>query len=497
VSIRSPGIFGILPQLFFSPLASPNRAHYAALLVIYYRAFQESPHGVERKALVARFAEYLEANALSFTEGDEPQEQAEVDGEVGENGAQSEPDDAEADGQEAELFDTVDTLSIEPARAIASRCIRILTAAGWMSEETLPDYTRVVNMTPYARPFLEALARVDEGLKVEYESHVVSIYSLLCGDAAKENGHYLVLNAHAQTLALIDSLKVLSQGIREHYEKLTDGGDGKTIAEILALHYDGYAPDILDGAYKRLKTSDNLSKYRPKIIAQVRDFLEDREWLEASSVKYARTGSITVASAREKLVAMLEEIRDTLRAVDPLLDEIDRRNMLYAKSSVERVKTLLEPPSTIAGRIMRAATALREHPGVYRKLPHHLYRVRAITEESRYRRWLKEALEPESNASVTDSAELERAESELRLRLARQLGPGKIAAWLDGSGGSSRPLPARDLARDTDGFVRVLYAALYADSRPEGFAYFLEEGEAFVETESGWRIPDMTFRRKP
>jgi hypothetical protein len=486
MSIRSPGVFGTLPQLFFSPLASPNRAHYAALLVVYYRAFQETPHGVERKALVARFAEYLETNKGSFAEGDALRdEQKDV-----------EADTAVTAASDEELFDSEETVSIEPTRALASRCVRILATAGWISEETLPDYTRVVNMSPHARPFLEALARVEEGLKVEYESHVVSIYSLLCGDAAKENGHYLVLNAHAQTIALIDSLKVLSQGIREHYERLTKGGDGRTIAEILALHYDGYAPDILDGAYKRLKTSDNLSRYRPRIIAQVREFLEDREWLETSSVKYARTGSMTVAAAREKLTSMLEEIRDTLRAVDPLLDEIDRRNMLYAKSSVERVKTLLEPPSTIAGKIMRIAGALREHPGSYRKLQHHLYRIRSITGESRYRRWLKEALEPAAAEAAQDQAALERAESELRLRLARQLGPRKIEAWLDVEGGTARPLRAEELARDADGFVRVLYATLYADSRPDGFAYFLEEGAGFIGTGSGWRIPDMTFRRK-
>jgi len=486
MSIRSPGVFGTLPLLFFSPLASPNRAHYAALLVIYYRAFQETPHGVERKALVARFSGYLESNARSFDD-DEAQECEQRD---------REPDEVGAEEMGEELFDEAEIASVEPTRALASRCVRVLAAAGWFVEETLPDYTRIVNMAPYARPFLEALARVEEGLKVEYESHVVAIYSLLCGDAAKENGHYLVLNAHAETLALIDSLKVLSQGIREHYERLIDGGDGKTIAEILALHYDGYAPDILDGAYKRLKTSDNLSRYRPKIIKQVRDFLEDSEWLETSSVKYARTGSLTVAIARDKITAMLEEIRDTLRAVDPLLDEIDRRNMLYAKSSVERVKTLLEPPSTLAGRITRAATALRAHPGAYQKLGHHIYRLRAITGESRYKRWLRETLEPGTAEAAPDQAELEREESELRLRLARQLGPAKIESWLDGEGGSARPLPARSLARDADGFVRVLYAALYADSRPNGFAYFIEEGDGFVETESGWRIPDLTFRRK-
>jgi hypothetical protein len=33
----------------------------------------------------------------------------------------------------------------------------------------------------HARPFLEALAKVEGGMNVEYESHVVSIYSLFVG----------------------------------------------------------------------------------------------------------------------------------------------------------------------------------------------------------------------------------------------------------------------------------------------------------------------------
>ncbi|HOX91285.1 MAG TPA: DUF5716 family protein, partial [Spirochaetales bacterium] len=381
---------------------------------------------------------------------------------------------------------------------IAARVIRLFVSAGWMSEETLPDYTRILNMCTHARPFLDVLARIEEGLKVEYESHVVSIYSMLCGDAAKDNGHYLVLNAHGQTMALIDSLKVLSQSIREHYELLTAKTDSLDIASILAMHYGNYATDILDGAYKRLKTSDNLSRYRPRILSHIRDFLLDNDWLNACSQKYARTASLPVVESRQRLVSMLEEIRDSLKALDPLLEEIDRRNMLYAKSSVERVRTLLEPESTIAGRITRAAKAMREMPGLYKELEHHLYKVNAIGPESRYRRWLRETLEIEfTPAAVPDIAQFERIEEEFRLRLERQLSPARIAQWLDEKGGMSGPLWAVELASTTEDFVRLVYAVLFAESRPESFQYFLEErGVEPVIAQSGWLVPDVGLRRK-
>ncbi len=471
MGIRPPGIFSTLPQSFFSPLASPNRAHYAALLVSYYRLFQESPHGIERKSLITRFADYFDAH----------REQFEAEEETGEDDYLPEDD-----------------VAADTSRYLAIRCVRKFAASGWISEETLPDYTRVINMTTHARPFLDALARVEEGLSVEYESHVVSVYSLLCGDAARENGHYLVLNAHAQTIALIDSLKVLSQSIREHYERLTDESEGLDVAGVLALHYDAYALDVLDGAYKRLKTSDNLSRYRPRIIAQVRDFLADGQWLDESSLKYSRTSAIPISDARDKLKTMLGEIRDILKAVDPLLEEIDRRNMLYAKSSVERVKTLLEPESTISGKILRAARAMAGIAGLYAKTPHHLYRVATLTPESRYRRWLSETIRVEySEPPAVDSAEFERQEAEFALRVARQLNPGKIERWLDERGGDSRPVPARELADSPEGFVRLLYAILYADSISDSFPYHVEEGPDAkeVETASGWTIPDVTLRR--
>ena len=54
-------------------------------------------------------------------------------------------------------------------RDVANRFLRRLISAGWLSEETPADFSRVINITAWGRPFFEALIRVDEGLKTEYE----------------------------------------------------------------------------------------------------------------------------------------------------------------------------------------------------------------------------------------------------------------------------------------------------------------------------------------
>jgi len=62
------GVFSILPDNFFSPLAAPNRQHYAALLTLYYRLFQESPRGLERELVVREFMNYLALHRDSLVE---------------------------------------------------------------------------------------------------------------------------------------------------------------------------------------------------------------------------------------------------------------------------------------------------------------------------------------------------------------------------------------------------------------------------------------------
>jgi hypothetical protein len=510
----SAGVFATLPPNFFSPLAWANREHYAALLILYYRLFQENSGRLERELVIRSFTDYLGRNrdSLAAEPADDTGE-GEAGGKVmdtltplldfsgnpGQDGpAEGAQGGTEAGGGPVQSDD----------RALANRFLRRLVGSGWLGEETLTDYTRVINITPYARPFFEALARVEEGLRTEYESHVVAVYSLLCGDAVEENGHYAVLNAHNATTALIDSLKVLSQSIKGHYDRFTAEAASSEVRGILHLHYDIYAAEILDGAYKRLKTSDNLSRYRPRIQKKVGELLGNQAWLDDSARKYSRLGSLSQEESRRRLSAMLEEIRDILRAVDPLLDDIDRRNMLYARSSIERIKALLEPDSTIAGKLgalvreLYADDGKKAAPGegapLYQRLSHRLHGVRAFSPESLYRRYKREAVKSKGGVlAEADPAARKRAEEELFLRLQRQLSPVKISAWLDELGGREKLLASKDLAGDENSFERLIYSILYADARKRSFAYNIEEkpGSPPAET-ADYVVPDLVLRRR-
>jgi hypothetical protein len=157
---------------------------------------------------------------------------------------------------------------------------------------------------------------------------------------------------------------------------------------------------------------------------------------------------------------------------------------------------MLEPESSIAGRIIAVAHALAGSKSRTRRFAHHLYQVRLIAPESRYRRWLREALSPSAGPLSASHEGLEQAEAELRLRLERQLGPSKIAAWLDEAGGTERPLTSTELVTDVDSFVRLLYAVLYADGRKGRFRYYVENGLSERVISAGYEMPDLVFRGK-
>jgi hypothetical protein len=467
------GVFSVLPESFFSPLAATNRNHYAALLVLYYRLFQENTRGLERELVLREFMNYLALHRESLAEEND-------------DGLSAAPPEAETNAPADE-------------REMANRFLRRLINAGWLSDETLADFTRVINITAWGKPFFDALIRVDEGLKTEYESHVVNVYSSLCGETVKENGHFMVLKAHDEAMALIDSLKVLSQSIKGYYDKLNADAVRSMAASALHQHYDLYAGEVLDKAYKRLKTSDNVSRYRQGIFRQIKDLLLDEQWLEASAGKYMRILQISRADCRKKLETMLEEIRDNLKSVDPLEDEIDRRNADYSRSSTEIIRAYIEPDSTVAGKLGILIKALHNDDGetLRRRFAHGLYRLRFLSPASLALRRQRDEIDFSAAPSKADSDALAQTEADFLKRMKKRLSLTRVTAWLDEQGGGRRPLNPAELVKDEDSYIRFVYSILYGDSR-ETFSYMVEEPDAAggeVHT-AGFVLPALNLRRK-
>lgn len=485
------GVFSVLPGNFFSPLASVNREHYTALLVLYYRLFQENTRGLERELVVREFMSYLVLHRENLAE--ETEDTQDPKSPLTDTIAQDE------DSSEAGTSDNYITTENRffDERTLASRFLKRLINAGWLGEETLADFTKVINITAWGKPFFEALIRVDEGLKTEYESHVVNVYSSLCGDTVKENGHFMVLKAREEARLLIDSLKVLSQSIKGYYDNLNAEAIRSKAALVLHEHYDLYMGEVLDKAYKRLKTSDNVSRYRQSIFKQIAELLRDDKWLDVSAGKYMRILQTSRKECRKKLEIMLEEIRDDLKSVDPLEDEIDRRNAAYSRSSTEIIKAYIEPDSTVAGKIGLLIKAIQSGNDEVRfRIAHGIYRIGFLSPSTLALRQKREEGDFNAIVSPKDLEALDLRENEFLEQMKKRLSIKKINAWLDEQGGKDRILDPTELITGEDSYIRFLYALLYGDSR-KNFGYIIEEEkEAAASVKAAdYAVPDIRFRK--
>ncbi len=470
-------LFEQVPESFFSPLASPNRRHYAELLLRYYELFLEYHSSVERAVVVDAFAEYL--SSLSPTELAEEEESSGVQAQARAGGG------------------VLPETERDP-RGVANRFLRRLCAYGWIEEEELLDFTRVVNLRDTARPFLEALYQVSRGTSVEYESHVVAIYSSLGSDAADESGEHAVLNAHMHTRLLLESLKLLDQNIRGHLQRIFS--QDATVPELLHAHYDVYMHEVIDRAYTRLKTSDNLSRYRPRINKRIAAFLKDQEWLTRTAERLSVIKRLSAESAGEELRRMLVEIKNDLQSIDPLLERIDDRNRRYSRISTERIRSHIHADQSVAGRLARVVRAWADGeypPGAGpESLVHTIHRLRHLSSDSLYIRRARSVTEEGLQRPVEEPPEAEIVERELILRARKQLSPPKIAAFLS----ETAPHPgdrarADSLVEDLDSYIKLLYAGAYAEGREESFPYQVEWGDEFLEV-GRYRFLDHTFIRR-
>jgi hypothetical protein len=202
---------------------------------------------------------------------------------------------------------------------------------------------------------------------------------------------------------------------------------------------------------------------------------------------------------RERLAAMLEEIRDDLRAVDPLEDEIDRRNADYSRSSIEIIKAYIEPDSTIAGKLGILVKALfGGNDELRERIAHKIYRISFLSPSSLLFPRRRDEGDFTVPVSKADMDALAKTEADFFQRMQRRLSLKRINAWLDEQGGRDKVLLPLELIQDEDSFIRFVYALLYGDSR-KSFDYAVEEGddnEAPPVAAAGYVVPDIHLRKK-
>ena len=186
---------------------------------------------------------------------------------------------------------------------------------------------------------------------MEYQSEISAIYSLLTNEELLSRPYVQVVKpVYDHTLSLFTELKKLNTSIRKYIEEITSD---KTAEEILENFF-SYHDEVGSKAYHRIKTNDNVSRFRNTILRRLQDMLENKERFELIVQGFMNIeGDNDFEEASDIVHGMIAETIDRFRSYDEIVDEIDRRNSKYIRNAVERAKFLLLNSNNAEGKISK------------------------------------------------------------------------------------------------------------------------------------------------
>ncbi len=465
--METVNLFNIIPDNFFSPLAHKSRAVYwDCLCRIFAITSVQLSFGVERNVLVNELEFYFDSSMS-----------AELDEEEG---------------------DAIGRTSRDKANFV----LRKLETYGWITVETDYSYIQRVNFNDYAVQIIKTLLGLSGKKQPEYQGYIYTIYSL--ARSARENPGIGLLQIVENTDLLLTGLKSLNANIRRYIDELTRH---ITVSEILDVLLVDYYSNIVDKAYHRLVTSDNVSKFRPEIIERLESCAKSRSYIKTASAEISSIREVSEEEAEEQVLGMLHEVIDAFRRMDEILEDINKKNTKYQSAAINRAKFLLSSSDDVRGQLKDILTTLGEVINTQALDFNSTYELEELDGLIKLFSW--EYLDINSLYSPVESKkefipermEVRKVDEALRAakrakmleRMERILSPEKIDAYVLKMLGDREVMLASQLPLDEgDTFIKLIYIRLYGQRR--SMQYTIKLGQSTYS--SGFSFRDFTISKK-
>ena len=458
-------MFHIIPNNFFVPLSSPNRIVYWECISRLFAIMEHQlSFGVERQVLVDELEFYFDQeNAAQLVE---------------------------------EEFEASDS------RSRANGILRRLEYYGWIEVETDKSYIQRVNFKEYAVKVIKTLLDIADGKQIEYQGYIYTIYSLVRGNMDKPG--IVLMQIWENTDYLITGLKNLNSNIKHYIDDLTRH---RTVAEIMDALFNDYITNIVDKAYHRLLTSDNVSKFRPEIIERLESKSRNEGFLENAAAEIAAIREVSIEEGREMTYHYLHEIIEAFRNMDEILQEINQKNTQYQRAAINRAKFLLAGNEDVRGQLKEILMGVNEEinrenmdlGAVYRidfldDLVR-IYQCSILEQSSLYMAVEgKREFAPASLDTEEPDEELRREKMrKMAEKIQRVISVEKIQTYVEHQLEGREEIEASQLPlNNEDDFIKLIYVRLYGQRKNMGYTIeTLEEREV-----NGYRFKDFRIRRK-
>lgn len=431
-------MFKTLPDNFFAPLAAPGKIVYWECIAKLFNIMDKQlSFGIEREILAEELQYYFEqSNAAELSEED---------------------------------------IKDLDSRGKANWMLRRLEFYGWIEIETDKSYVQRVNFKEYAVRLIKTLTEIEEGRKIEYQGYIYTIYSLVKSNT--DHPGVVLQQILENTDLLITGLKNLNSGIKHYIDELTRH---KTVAEIMDVLFNDYMTNIVDKAYHRLLTSDNVSKFRPEIIERLESKSRSQSYIAKTADEIAGMKEITQEEAKELTYRYLHDIIDAFRNMDDILTEINRKNTQYQRAAVNRARFLLTGSEDIRGQLKEILIYLNERinregmdlGGIYRiEFMEDLVRIysSAFLDENSFYSPTEGKKEFKPAAVGNRQPDMVLRQEKLRRMVEKMqhiLSPEKINGYVKAQLGTKKEMLATQFPlQTTEDFVKVIYIRLYGQRK--------------------------------
>lgn len=463
-------LFDIIPDNFFMPLAAPGKVVYwECLCHLFAVTNRQLSFGVERDILVDELQFYFDSSMAAQMANEE--------------------------------WGSDDAGSMS-SRDKANFILRRLESYGWISIETDYSYVQRVNFRDYAVQVMKTLLNLSDEKKIEYQAYIYTIYSL--ARSGGESPGLGLLQIVENTDKLLTGLKSLNANIRRYIDDLTKQS---TVAEILDALLNDYYTNVVDKAYHRLLTSDNVSKFRPEILERLEANSRSPRYLKKASEEIAALRDISVEEAREETLSMLHEVIDAFRRMDEILGEINQKNTRYQRAAINRARFLLSSGEDIRGQLKNILTVMGERITEQDLDCNAIYELEEMDRLIRIFSW--QYLDTDSlyapvegkKEFIPERVEVHKPDVELREKKRRKmlrkmeqvLSPQKIDRYVQEMLGGREQMQASELPLDEgDTFIRVIYIRLYGQRK--NMSYTLKTLD--TTEKDGFQFRDFVIRRK-
>ena len=458
-------MFHVLPGNFFVPLSSPNRiVYWECICKLFSTMEQQLSFGVERDVLVEELEYYFDQTQAAEMEEDE--------------------------------FEALDS------RGKANSMLRRLESYGWIEIETDKSYVQRVNFKEYAVKIIKTLIEIADGKQMEYQGYIYTIYSLARSNT--DHPGIVLLQILENTDMLITGLKNLNSSIKHYIDELTKH---KTVAEIMNALFNDYITNIVDKAYHRLLTSDNVSKFRPEIIERLESKSHNKKYIETASKEIAGIREVSEEDGRELVYKYLHEIIEAFRNMDDILTEINHKNTQYQRAAINRARFLLSGDEDVRGQLKEILLGINEKVNEEEMNLGGIYRIEFLDEIVRI--YSSSVIDDSSLYSPTEGRRefvpQELAETEpdlfqrqekirrLAAKMQSVLSPERIGRYVERQLGDREQIRAEELPlKDDEDFIKIIYVRLYGQRK--NMNYKIETLEEIQV--GGYHFKDFVIRRK-